>query len=84
MLSRNGKNASDASIEPLARSPALRAAILNASTLLVCPGPMPTVWNHDSELDTRTIALDLTSETTVVPNTARSKSRSSAPVSVTH
>ena len=51
--SANGKNASEATTEPLvmgcgsfnslAASSALRAAMRAASTRLICPAPMPTV-----------------------------------------
>ena len=51
--SGNGKNASEATTEPIvglwcnpkasAISPALRAAIRVESTLLICPAPTPTV-----------------------------------------
>ena len=68
--SLNGKNASDIIMEPFALSPALLAAILTASTRLVCPGPTPTVAKPVFVVETSNIALDLTSEITAVPNLA--------------
>ena len=84
MPSRNGKNASDTIIESFALSPALLAAILTASTRLVWPGPTPTVAKPDVVLDTSSIAFDLTSEMTVVPNFASMIYVSVNSLSVTH
>ena len=84
MPSLNGKNASDTIIDPLALSPALRAAILTASTLLVWPGPTPTVQHPASLLETSRIALDFTSESMAEPNLASAMSWGSIFLSVTH
>lgn len=82
--SRNGKNASETIIECFALSPALLAAILTASTRLVWPGPTPTVAKPEVVVATSSIAFDLTSEMTVVPNFARLSSVSENSLSVTH
>ena len=74
MPSRKGKKASETIIEPTALSPALLAAIRTASTLLVCPGPTPTVANPVLVWDTSTIEFDLTSESTIEPNLANAVS----------
>ena len=84
MPSRNGKNASETIIEPVARLPALWAAILTASTLLVCPGPTPTVAQPAVVLATRIIALDFTSASTAEPKRARASSPVSTCFCVTH
>ena len=54
--SAKGKNASDAAIDPAARSPARSTARRHESTRFTCPMPMPTV----AEFFARTMAFDFT------------------------
>ena len=66
-----GKNASDASTEPSASSPAFSSAILTELTLFGCPEPMPRSLPWVATV----MALDLTCLTTLhanlAPRTAR-------------
>ena len=71
-------------MEPTALSPALLAAILTASTRLVCPGPTPTVANPVFVWATKTTEFDLTSESTVEPNLANDIDSGVPCIFVTH
>src|SRR6266511_3309664 len=61
MASGNGKNASLAIAAPLARSPAFRTAIHEASTRDICPAPIPTVAPSLAN----TMAFDFTCAATI-------------------